>query len=296
MELLIQTRMKQLKLLINVNQNLNIEQEYLNAIQFVKLHYENFPVLSFLLPKKLYKHVAIIYKFARMADDIADEGNLSINEREMQLDDYEKAFNDSLINKFENDFWMTLSNTILTHNLSPHNFTKLLTAFRQDITKTRYSTIDELLNYCENSANPVGRIILELYGIKNDDAFYFSDKICIALQITNFLQDVSLDFNKGRVYLPIEELNKFNVDENTFHLKEINSNFQKLMSYQVEYVSKYFDEGKKLLPFLPFRLKQQIKWTINGGQGILKKIINIDYNVLNFRPKFSKFELFKLLF
>lgn len=279
-----------------MRQNFNIEQAYLNAIQFVKLHYENFPVLSFLLSKKLYKHVAIIYKFARMADDIADEGNLSINEREKQLNDYEKAFNDSLKNIFENDFWMALSNTILTQNLSTHNFTKLLTAFRQDITKTRYSTIDELLNYCENSANPIGRIILELHGIKNDEAFYFSDKICTALQITNFLQDVSVDFNKGRIYLPIEELNKFNVDENIFLLNKINSSFQKLMCNQVEQVSKYFDEGKKLLPFLPFRLKQQIKWTINGGQGILKKIVNLDYNVLNFRPKFSKLDLLKLLF
>lgn len=279
-----------------MNKNTEIELEYLNAIAFAKSHYENFPVLSFLLPKRFYKHVAIIYKFARTADDIADEGKFSNEQRIENLDNYEEAFNNSLKGKFANNFWMALSNTINNQNLSKDNFSNLLIAFRQDITKTRYFTQDELLNYCINSANTIGRIILELYGIRDLSAFKFSDKICTALQITNFLQDISIDFEKGRVYLPIAEMNEFSVDENIFYLKKINSNFQKLMKKQVIQVSKYFEDGKNLLPYLPFSLKLQIKWTINGGEEILKKIVNQNYDVLIKRPKISKFELLKLLF
>ncbi|MBU0475138.1 MAG: squalene synthase HpnC [Bacteroidetes bacterium] len=278
-----------------MNNNFDMDSAYNNAIKFTKLHYENFPVLSFLVPKKLQKHVAIIYQFAREADDIADEGNKSVTQRIELLNSYETAFKNSLNGIFEKSFWMALSNTIETQNLTSIYFSNLLIAFRQDITQTRYSTFEDLLHYCTHSANPVGRIILELNKITNNEAFYFSDKICTALQITNFLQDVSIDFNKGRIYLPIAEMKKFGVTENIFLLKKINSNFQNLMEAQVQQVFEYFNEGKKLLPFLPFRLKHQIKWTINGGEEILKKIVKLDYNVLTLRPKFSKLDLLKLL-
>lgn len=278
-----------------MNESFDIDKAYIYALEFTKSHYENFPVLSFLVPKRLHKHVAIIYQFAREADDIADEGNCSIAERIELINGYEKAFINSLNGNFEKPFWMALSNTIKTQNLNHSNFSNLLNAFRQDITQTRYSAFEDLLNYCQKSANPVGRIILELHKINNEEAFLYSDKICTALQITNFLQDVSIDFSKGRIYLPIAEMEKFGVIENTFHLKKINSNFQNLMKAQVQQVFEYFNEGKKLLPFLPFRLKHQIKWTINGGEGILKKIVELDYDVLTSRPKFSKLGLIKLL-
>lgn len=279
-----------------MNENKEIESAYLDAINYTKSHYENFPVLSFLVPRKLYKHVAIIYKFARQADDIADEGEFTADERISYLSDYEKNFYKSINGEYKDSFWMALAQTIKTQNLTPNNFTNLLTAFRQDITTTRYSTFDDLLNYCANSANPVGRIILELHDIRSEDANAYSDKICSALQLTNFLQDVTIDFDKGRIYLPTNELDEYMINENVFHLKKINSNLQQLMKVQVERVAKHFDEGKNVLPLLPFRLKQQIKWTINGGEGILKKIANLDYNVLNYRPKFSKLDLIKLLF
>ena len=137
---------------------------------------------------------------------------------------------------------------------------------------------------------------MELNGIFSDEAKNYSDRICTALQLTNFLQDVARDYEIERIYIPIEEMEKFGVTENTFHLKKINSNFINLMKTEVKRVFQYFDEGKKLLPFLPFRLKQQIRWTINGGEGILKKIENLNYDVLNSRPKFSKIDLVKILF
>jgi squalene synthase HpnC len=279
-----------------VIENKEIESAYADAINFTKSHYENFPVLSFLVPRKLYKHVAIIYKFARQADDIADEGEISADARIKLLSDFEMNFHKSINEEFTNSFWMALAHTIKTKNLTPNNFSNLLIAFRQDITITRYATFNDLLNYCANSANPVGRIILELHNIRSEEANEYSDKICTALQLTNFLQDVTNDFDKGRIYLPTNELAEYLIDENIFHLKKINSNFQQLIKVQVERVATYFDEGKNLLPLLPFRLKQQIKWTINGGEEILNKIVNLNYNVLNYRPKFSKLDLIKLLF
>ena len=276
--------------------NHEIESAYNDAIAFTKNHYENFPVLSFLVPKHLRKHVAIVYQFARKADDIADEGELTNEERLIQLNEFELQLQQSELGISNTQFWNALHSSISEKNLEIQNFSNLLLAFKQDITKQRYSNFDELLNYCKNSANPVGRIILELNGINNGEAKLYSDKICTALQITNFLQDVGTDYLKERIYLPLDELEEFGVEEKLFHLKENSSNFKKLMKYQVERVQSLFDEGEKLLPFLPFRLRQQIKWTINGGRGILKKIIELEYDVLNSRPKFSKMDLVKILF
>ncbi len=273
-----------------------IDSAYNDAITFTKNHYENFPVLSFLVPKHLRKHVAIVYQFARMADDIADEGKFSDIERLAQLSQFESQLNKVTSQQSEDQFWSALHNSILVKNLEIQNFSNLLIAFKQDITKDRYSNFDELQNYCKNSADPVGRIILELNGIIDDKAILYSDRICTALQLTNFLQDVGIDYTKGRIYLPLNDLNEYGVEENLFHLKENSSNFIKLMKFQVERVQSFFDEGEKLLPFLPFRLRQQIKWTINGGRGILKKIIELEHDVLNSRPKFSKVDLIKLLF
>lgn len=279
-----------------MSKNHEIETAYNDAIVFTKNHYENFPVLSFLVPKHLRKHVAIVYQFARKADDIADEGELTNEERLTQLNEFESQLQQTKHTTSKDKFWNALHNSISEKNLEIRNFSNLLLAFKQDITKQRYSNFDELLNYCKNSANPVGRIILELNGINNGDAKLYSDKICTALQITNFLQDVGIDYSKGRIYLPIDDLKEFGVQEKIFHLKENNSNFKKLMQYQVERVQTLFNEGEELLPFLPSRLKQQIKWTINGGRGILKKIIELEYDVFNSRPKFSKLDLMRILF
>jgi len=213
-----------------------------------------------------------------------------------QLIDYEFQLQQCELGISKSRFWNALHNSILEKNLDIQNFSNLLVAFKQDVTKHRYANFVELLNYCENSANPVGRIILSLNGINNEEAKEYSDKICTALQLTNFLQDVGIDYTKGRIYLPLNELKEFGVQENLFHLKENNSNFKKLLKYQVERVKTLFDEGEKLFPFLPFRLRQQIKWTVNGGRGILKKIVELDYDVLNSRPKFSKMDLLKLFF
>jgi len=276
--------------------NHNIATAYQEALDFTKSHYENFPVVSFLLPKKIRKDVAIIYQFARQADDIADEGDLPPDERIKQLSEYRNAFIQSINGNPPDKFWAALVQTIKEKNLTSSNFLKLLTAFEQDITKKRYNNFAELQDYCSNSANPVGRIILELHGIFDDEANQYSDAICTALQLTNFYQDVSIDIQKDRIYIPKIELVKFNVDENMFLLSNINRNFKELLQFQIERTEKLFDEGKKLLDKLPWRLKRQIDWTVKGGEAILRKIKDNDFDVLNNRPTLSKMDFIKLLF
>ena len=270
------------------NSNQEIESAYKSAIDFAKEHYENFPVVSLLVPRELRKHVAIIYWFARTADDFADEGNISEGDRIEKLNDFENSFNDLLKGKFKSPFEEALNQTIKQKNLTPQLFFDLLKAFKQDVVKKRYNNFDEVLDYCNHSANPVGRLILELYDIRNDEAFNYSDKICTALQLTNFYQDIEIDYEKGRIYFPQNEMKQFEVTENIFAMKENNVNLKKLLRHNIDRTQKMFDDGKNLLKFLNGRLKFEIKWTILGGEAILNKIKKNDYNIFNSRPKLTK--------
>lgn len=273
----------------------NLLKAYKEAEKFAKIHYENFPVVSFLIPKKLRKHVAIIYWFARSADDFADEGNLTSEERINKLDSFQNRLTELLKGNFENNFEAALYNSIIEKKLSEHLFYDLLTAFKQDVIKKKYDNFDEVLGYCKNSANPVGRLILELFNIRDKKAFEYSDKICTALQLTNFYQDTAIDYEKDRIYYALDEMKKFNVDEKTFALKENNVNFKELLKHNIERTQHLFNEGKELFFYLHWKLKLEIKWTVLGGEEILKKIINNDFDVLNKRPSLSKIDFFRLL-
>ncbi|MEE9430644.1 MAG: squalene synthase HpnC [Melioribacteraceae bacterium] len=271
-----------------------METAYQNAINFAKSHYENFPVASYFIKKNLRKHIALVYQYARQADDIADEGDLSDNERFAQLNKYEQALTNSLNNKFETKFWQALKKTIDNYDLSIDNFYNLLSAFKQDITKNRYIDFSELKDYCKRSANPVGRIILELHNIKDKNALVYSDDICTALQLTNFYQDVNVDIKKNRIYFPQNELVKFGVDEIFFEKNEINTNFTKLIKFQVDRTRQLFINGKNLLKYLPLLLKIEIMLTIKGGEAILNKIEKNNYDVLNIRPTLTTFDFVKM--
>ncbi len=273
----------------------NIITPYKTALKFARTHYENFPVVSFFIPKKMKKHVAIIYWFARTADDYADEGDLSDGERLEKLNDLEFRLKQLLNGKAESDFELALANTINEKNLSPKYLYDLLKAFKQDVIKNRYSAFDEVLDYCKHSANPVGRLILELFDIRNEEANNYSDKICTALQLTNFLQDVATDYQKGRIYLPQDEMEMFQITEKMFELKENNLNLKKLLKLNVNRVDELFTDGKNLLKYLNGRLKFEIAWTIAGGEEILKQIKLNDYDVLNKRPELTKTKMISLL-
>ena len=260
----------------------------------VKNHYENFPVASFLIPQYYRNDIAIVYWFARTADDLADEGDSESEKRLDELNKFEDDFNKSLKEISDNPYFNQLSIVIKKRELSPINFLDLLSAFRQDVIKKRYESFNEVLHYCTRSANPVGRILLELFKINNEEAKLSSDKICTALQLTNFFQDTSIDFGKGRVYFPQDELRMFSVTENMFELKENNPNIKALVKHNVDRTQVLFDEGKILLKYLTGRFMLEIKLTIAGGEKILGKIRQNDYNVFTKRPKLSKIDFIAL--
>lgn len=266
-----------------------------NLISLSKQHYENFPVASFLLPKNKRDDIAIVYWFARTADDIADEGQFSASERISALDEFENNFIDSLQQKYVDSKFKILSDVVIRNNLNPKYFTDLISAFKQDVTKNRYNNFAEILNYCNRSANPVGRIVLNIFNIFNEDTYKYSDLICTALQLTNFYQDVEIDYAKGRIYFPLDEMNHFQVTENMFEMKENNHNFSALLKHSVNRTRDFFTEGKNLFRFLKGRLKLEIKWTVAGGEKILSKIEKNDFQIFGKRPKLNKTDFISIL-
>lgn len=270
----------------------NIENKVLTLTAY---HYENFPVASFLISHEIRKDIAIVYWFARTADDLADEGDVSADERINKLNDFENELRMALQNQSQNKYFMSLNQTIIKRNLTSQYFFDLLSAFKQDVVKKRYKDFNEILDYCRRSANPVGRIVLEINNIKDDGVNKLSDKICTALQLTNFYQDTSIDYHKGRIYYPVDEMQIFNVDENMFKLQKNNSQISQLVKYQVDRTQLYYNEGKKILDHLNGRLKLEIKWTISGGEKILSKIRKNNFDVFQKRPKLNKIDYIALL-
>ncbi len=265
-----------------------------NVRTLVKDHYENFPVASFLIPNYYRKDVSIVYWFARTADDIADEGNDDPEKRLDELNKFENEFKKSLNGESTKFHFTQLSKMISDKKLSAKYFFDLLSAFKQDVVKKEYEDFNDVENYCSRSANPVGRVLLELFNINEKEAIISSDKICTALQLTNFFQDTVIDLEKGRNYYPQNELKKFEVTQKMFELKENNPNIKALVKHNVERAQSLFDDGKNLLKYLNGRFKMEIKWTIAGGEEILNKIRKNDYDVFTIRPKLNKVDFISL--
>ncbi len=272
-----------------------INSAYKTSLTFSKEHYENFPVILFSVSKELKKHIAIIYKFARQADDLADEGYISQNERMFLLNEYEKDFIEALNGKFKNDFWLALKNTCDKFQIDKKLFLDLISAFKQDIIKKRYETDFEILDYCKRSANPIGRILLKIFKVEDNEALIASDKICTALQLTNFYQDVSIDIQKNRIYASKEMMRKYSVAEEDFLNLNCNENVKLLFKELIEKTYKMFNEGKVIQSYVPKSFLLQIRMTILGGEKILYKIVENDYDVFNKRPKLNKKDFLLIL-
>ena len=266
----------------------------LNVDSLVRNHYENFPVSSFLIPVNYRKDIALVYWFARTADDFADEGNIEDEKRLGNLNKFEQEFIDSLKSDSENPYFRALSEVIKKRKLTIQYFLDLLSAFKQDVIKKRYANYLDVLEYCKRSANSVGRILLELFNVFDKNAIIYSDKICTALQLTNFYQDTKIDFEKGRIYFPKDEMELFLVTEKMFELNENNPNIKALVRHNINRTQDLFDEGKMIVSYLPGRFKYEIKWTIAGGEKILDKIRKQDYDVFSKRQKLTKMDFFTL--
>jgi squalene synthase HpnC len=275
-----------------------IESGYAKAMNLAKSHYENFPVVSVLIPKELRKHVAVIYWFARTADDFADDETLSAEVRMKLLTQFEGRLSQTIAGNPPDELDAALLNTITERGITVQYLYDLLSAFKQDIVRTRYATLDDLLDYCRRSANPVGRLMLELFGLHNPGTVELSDKICSALQLVNFWQDVSLDVKKERIYVPQTHLHKFAVSEDEVYYPEKygpnTRKFKNCMRELVNITDQMFIDGQPLIPLLNGVFRYEISWTVLGGRKILEKIRKIDYNVHCERVRLSKFELLQL--
>lgn len=254
-------------------------------------HYENFPVASILLPRRLREPVAAIYAFARGADDIADEGNASPSERLSQLDRYRdqlEAIEAGRIPKVS--MFQRLALAIRSHGLPFQPFHDLLDAFSQDVVKCRYADFDELLCYCRRSANPIGRLMLHLYGAATAKNLLQSDCICSSLQLINFWQDVAIDWQKPRVYLPQQDLARFGVSESQIAAGRIDDNWRQLMRFEIERARSMMMSGAPLCSALFGRIGLELRTIVAGGLRILDKIEAADFDVFSHRPALRAYD------
>lgn len=267
--------------------------------QLAVLHYENFPVASLFIPRSLRPHFYACYAFLRIADDIADENDLPPAVRLQNLMEWEEQLLACYEGKADHPVFIALSETVRSLAIPVELFRRLLNAFRIDLYKNRYRNFEELLEYCDYSANPVGRLVLHIFGYSRhpsvDDILNASDAICTGLQMANHWQDVFIDRKKNRLYLPLEDLERFGYTLEDWQNQRINQNFKQLMEFQIGRAENYFEKGKTIFHYLkqPERTEIHIIW--NSGMRILRKIRNTQYDVLRHRPEIRRWDKFIIL-
>jgi len=252
-------------------------------------HYENFPVASWLVPARVRPAIVAIYAFARGADDLADEGDAPTAVRLAALDRYAAMLD--AIERGETPGkkpFDALARAIRAHALPIEPFRDLLSAFRQDVTTPRYATFADVLDYCRRSANPVGRLLLALYGVSGTAERSASDAVCTGLQLTNFWQDVALDWKKGRVYLPGEDLSRFEVTEAQIAEGRCNDCWRALMAFQTARARGLLESGRPLTRRMPWRAGLELSAVIAGGLRILSRIDAIGGDVFHQRPTLAR--------
>ncbi len=251
-------------------------------------HYENFPVASRLIPAPLRPAVVAIYDFARAADDIADEGDAPPPARLAKLDLYAAMLDRIERGELPVDApFAALAAAINLHALPLQPFRDLLSAFRQDVMRPRYAEFTQVLDYCSRSANPIGRLLLRLYRADDMGRCRLADMICTGLQLTNFWQDVALDWRKGRVYLPAEDLARFGVAEAQIAEGRCDARWSQLMAFEVARARALLDAGRPLVRTLPLRLALELKFVIAGGLRILAAIDVAQGDIFRRRPQLS---------
>ncbi len=259
------------------------------SLKLAHTHYENFPVASILLPKRLREPVALIYAFARQADDFADEGDLLPEQRLALLDGFKQELDRIQQNaQPKTELFIALQATINKRQLPIQPFYDLLDAFSQDVIKTRYQDFGEVMNYCRRSANPVGRLMLSLYQADSPRNIGMADAICSALQLINFLQDIAIDIQKDRIYLPQADLEKYKVSEAQIIRGDASGTWGLMMEFQINRARKLLQSGAPLGLALPGRIGFEMRMIIAGGERVLKKLHQAHGNVFEFRPQLGK--------
>jgi squalene synthase HpnC len=252
-------------------------------------HYENFPVASILLPRRLVPAVEAIYAFARSADDLADEGDATPAQRLAALTAYRDALDGIERGDTPADpLFARLAGIVKQYELPLAPFYALLSAFMQDVVTTRYDDYDAVLDYCDRSANPVGQLMLALYGKADADNIVASNAICSALQLTNFLQDVAIDRLKDRIYIPLDDLRRFGVGPAQLDSWQADPRWQALMAFEVGRTRALMLDGAPLAKRLRGRIGWELRFVVQGGLRILEAIEQANYDVFLHRPKLNK--------
>ncbi|MFN0095421.1 MAG: squalene synthase HpnC [Dehalococcoidia bacterium] len=252
---------------------------------YAKAHQENFTVISWVLPAELRPHFASLYSFCRWTDDLGDEAE---GDRVAQLNDWERELVRSYEGIREQPLFVALGRTIDQFRIPPEPFLNLIEANRMDQRITRFATFDDLLGYCRHSATPVGRMVLHVLGYHDPERHALADATCIGLQLANFWQDVSVDWEKGRVYLPQEDLVRFGIGEEDIAHGRVSPEFRRLMLFEVERARGFFATGAKLDALIDRRARADVRLFRLGGEAILNAITAARYDVLTSRPRISK--------
>ena len=268
-----------------------LRQAYAACLRVAEEHYENFPVASWLLPAPMRPHVAAVYAFARCADDFADEGSHSADHRLCLLDDWLTRLHDAVNGRFsigatdDRDLvFMAVADTIRDRNLPVQLFEDLLSAFRQDVTVHRYEGWNDLLDYCRRSANPVGRLVLRIAGYQDAALDRSSDRLCSALQLTNFLQDFDIDWRRGRLYVPGDVWRTSGANESDLEGSQLSREWRAAVAEMVERTRRMFDEGRYVCDAVAGRLTLELRLTWLGGRRILDRIESSGYDPWVNRP------------
>jgi squalene synthase HpnC len=255
--------------------------------RLAKTHYENFSVATWFLPKRLRQHFYNVYAYCRISDDLGDEVGNAQQSLEL-LDQWEAELNACYSGEPRHPVFVALRETVQQCGIPKHEFSDLLIAFRQDQTVTRFETFHDVLGYCRYSANPVGHLVLYLCGYSDQERQQLSDYTCTALQLANFWQDVRVDYGKGRIYLPLEDLRRFAVSPEDIAHRRATPQFLEMMKFEVERAREWFAKGLPLVKRVSKELAIDIELFSRGGQEILNAIERQGYDVLRSRPVISK--------
>ncbi|HEY7353980.1 MAG TPA: squalene synthase HpnC [Terriglobales bacterium] len=265
----------------------SVEEACAYCERLARTHYENFSVATWFLPKRLRQHFFNVYAYCRISDDLGDETGDPQASLHL-LDEWEAELNACYEGSPKHPVFVAMAGTVREFEIPKHEFVDLLTAFRQDQTVRRYETFDDLLGYCRYSANPVGHLVLYLCGYRDAERQQLSDFTCTALQLANFWQDVTVDYEKGRIYLPLEDLNKYGVTDNDISAKNNSQQFREMMRFEIARAREWFIRGLPLASQVGRELAIDIELFTRGGQEILNAIEGQHYAVLGRRPVISK--------
>ncbi len=271
-----------------------IRAAYAECRRLAARHYENFPVASRLVSRDKRDALAAIYAFARYADDLADEPG--VEGRLEKLAAWRKLLRECFSGRASHPVFLALGDSIERFQLSFDNFENLLRAFESDVRVNRHRDFSSLLAYCACSANPVGRLVLELFGHRQPDLFALSDCICTALQLANFWQDVAVDLERDRIYLPLEDFQRFDYTLDDLRAGRVDERWRELLKFEIARTRQWFERGQALPERVAPELRLQLRLTWLGGMTVLRKIELVGYDVFRRRPSLGKLDFVRLYF